>query len=320
MRNLLLLLPLAGLSLATSAQERLMDSKLNKKMQDNPVVITNNQTPKQNPYINYSSSRAGNPATLNSQRIGSAGNLLTIIEGSNNQIDVNDSLNAVIFIHRNDPFVTPGTNVAQYRYSISKNRGTSWTSNIGPITNDPSIDNVSVNGRFPEALIYNPAGNTNVDSAYLIYSGTYHTGSSGKWFGEMRGRGKLSGDTSTFNVNINPVNGGVVSIGRGLTKGAPGVFWKVVDANNGTFAAGSDAISSGLVVLKGTWDATTKNVIWTETLINQTFAQFDNAGSNVSAATAQNIAFDPTGQYGWVAVLGDITPGTADAVYDPFFW
>jgi hypothetical protein len=44
------------------------------------------------------------------------------------------------------------------------------------------------------------------------------------------------------------------------------------------------------------------------------------AGSTVSASTAQNIAFDPTGQYGWVAVLGDITPGTADAVYDPIFW
>jgi PKD repeat protein len=320
MRNLLLLLPLAGLSLATSAQERLMDSKLTKKMQDNPVVITNNQSPKQNPYINYSSSRAGNPATLNSQRIGSAGNLLTVIEGANNQIDVNDSLDAVIFIHRNDPFISPGTNVAQYRYDVSKDRGATWTSNIGPITNDIDIDNVSVNGRFPEALIYNPAGNTNVDSAYLIYAGTYHTGSSGRWYGDLRGRGKLSGDTATFNVNIDPINGGIVSIGRGLTKGAPGVFWRVVDANTATFATGSNAISNGLVVLKGTWDVNTKDVVWTEQLINQAFATFDNSGTTVSASTAQNIAFDPTGQYGWVAVLGDITPGTAEAVYDPIFW
>jgi len=320
MRNLLLLLPLAGLSLAVSAQERLMDSKLTKKMQDNPVVITNNQTPKQNPHINYSSSRAGNPATLNSQRIGSAGNLLTIIEGANNQIDVNDSLNAVIFIHRNDPFIFPGTNVAQYRYDVSKNRGATWTTNIGPITNDPSIDNVSVNGRFPEGLIFNPAGNQNVDSAYLIYSGTYHTGTSGSWFGEMRGRGQLSGDLASYDVNIDPINGGVVSIGRGLTQGAPGVFWKVVDANTGTFASGSNSISNGIVVMKGVWNATTKNVDWTEQLLSQSFATFDNGGTTVSAATAQNIAFDPTGQYGWIAVLGDITPGSAESVYDPIFW
>src|SRR6185295_1298844 len=37
---------------------------------------------------------------LHSERIGSAGNLLTIIQGTCNQLDVNDSLNAVVFVHR----------------------------------------------------------------------------------------------------------------------------------------------------------------------------------------------------------------------------
>ncbi len=319
MRKLLLLLPFAGLSLLSVAQSALRDSKLSLQLQDKPVVMQNTSHHQQAPAANtnYKSggSRAG--SVLNSQRIGSAGNLLTIVNQTCNQIDVNDSLNTVVFIHRNDPSQAPGTNVAQYRYDVSKNRGNSWTTNIGPITNDITIDNVSVNGRFPEGVIYAPAGTTNADSAYLVYSGTWHDGSSGSWQGSMRGRGKLSGDTSTFNVHIDVVNGGNVAIGGSMCKGVPGTFWRVHESSNNSFATGSDAITDGVIVEKGVWNGS--DVVWTENKISQTFATFDNGGATFSAATSTNIAFDPTGQYGWVAVLGDIT-ADADSVYDPIFW
>lgn len=64
-------------------------------------------------------------------------------------IDANEALNTITFIHRNNPVVHPGSNAAQYVYDVSKDGGASWTTDIGPITNNPSIDNVSVNGRFP---------------------------------------------------------------------------------------------------------------------------------------------------------------------------
>jgi len=318
MRNFLLLLSLLTTGMFASAQLAHRDNKYVTKLVEKPVVMqhnTNHTTA--TPHNQHNTSSRALTSILHSQRIGSAGNLLTIIEGGCNQIDVNDSLNAVTFIHRNDPFILPGSNVAQYRFDVSKNRGLTWTSAIGPITNDASIDNVDVNGRFPQAVIFNPAGNTNVDSAYLVYSGTWHDNNT--WCGQMRGRGKLSGDTATFNVHIDAVNNKHVSIATGMCKGAPGVFWNVTTDYSGGFTAGTDVITSGVIIQKGVWNTLTKDVDWTNTIIPATFATFDNGGDAYSAATAFNIAFDPTGQYGWVGAVADIT-ADADSTYDPIFW
>jgi PKD repeat protein len=320
MRNALLLLLFSAFGMNAFAQQVQRDGKLNQYLQDQPVVSTShpaNQTAKKPITKEVAGSRGGGLSTiLNSIPIGTAGNLLTIIDNTTNQLDVNDSLNAVIFIHRNDPDLFPGTNVAQYRYSSSSDRGATWTSNIGPITNDVNIDNVTVNGRFPQAVIYNPAGNTSFNDAYMVYSGTWHDGN--RWKGEMRGRGKLSGDTSTFNVAIDQVNGGVVGIAGGLTQSTPGTFWNVNAANTGTFAAGVNQIISGLVVMKGVWDDNTNTVNWTEQLIPVNFQSFDNGGTLVSAATSFKIAFDPTGQKGWIGCLGDLT-ADGNNVYQPIF-
>ncbi|MFN8299628.1 MAG: T9SS type A sorting domain-containing protein [Chitinophagales bacterium] len=318
MKKLLLLLPLAGISLLGTSQTALRDIKLSRHLQDQPVVTNPNGNHSSNKQPNNSGA-AGLGHVLNAQLIGSAGNLLSIIEGSCNQIDVNDSLNTITFVHRNDPTQFPGTNVAQYRFDKSTNRGTSWSTNLGLITNSPLIDNVSVNGRFPEGVIYNPAGNNVADSAYLVYSGTWHDGSNGSWQGSMRGRGKVSGDPNTFDVHIDVVNSGNVAIGGSMCKGAPGTFWRVNEDNNTTFASGANAIVGGIVVEKGVWNTNTNAVDWTEQKLSANFQTFDNSGATYSAATSAQIAFDPTGQYGWASILGDIT-ADADSVYDPIFW
>ena len=49
---------------------------------------------------------------------------------------MNDSLNLVTFIHRCDPATVAGSNIAMYAYDYSKNRGNTWTNNVGNITNN----------------------------------------------------------------------------------------------------------------------------------------------------------------------------------------
>lgn len=322
MRKYLLFLSAAFIGFQSQAQS-LRDNRLERMLIERPVMSAQqNHTPVSPTGQQGNGSRALG-SILNSQRIGNAGNLLTIITGECNMVDVDDATNSVVFVHRNDPTGAPGTNVAQYRFDVSKDRGATWTSDIGPITNDPTIDNVAKNGRFPQGVIYNPTGNTIADSAYLIYSGTWHNsppnGSSGSWQGQMRGRGKLSGDTSTFNVNIDQINGGHVAIASGMCKGEPGVFWNVNQDYNGTFATGSNFITSGLIIQKGVWNTTTKNVDWTNQILPVTFEKQDANGAEQSVATSFNIAFDPTGQYGWASCLGDLTAGD-DSVYQPIFW
>lgn len=321
MKKLLLVLHFAGLGLLTMAQQTalkpLKDNKLQNIQRPESVVFNTNPSAA----ANHNATVAGGAraSVLNSQPIGTAGNLLTAIESGNNQIYSIDSLNLVTFIHRNDPSNYPGTNVAQYRFDKSTNRGQTWSIDLGPITNDFSIDNINVNGRFPEAVVYNPAGNTNADSAWFVYSGTWHDGENGSWQGSMRGRGKISGDTSTFDVHIDQVNSGNVSIGTGFCQSVPGTFWKVNEASNVSFATGVDVIISGVVVEKGVFDNNTKTINWTETVLPANFEENDGGGFQVSVATSMNIAFDPSGQNGWISCLGDITSGD-DSVYEPIFW
>ncbi|HRG89946.1 MAG TPA: hypothetical protein PLW44_13060, partial [Chitinophagales bacterium] len=318
MRNYLLFMSLLTAGLVTNAQQYAHKDNKAMRLVERPVVMQGNHTPVNTAPNHQHRSTRSQGAILNSQRIGSAGNLLTIIDGGCNQIDVNDSLNLVTFIHRNDQTLVPATgNVAMYRYDVSKNRGASWTTDVGPITNDNSIDNNLINGRFPQAVIYAPTGTTTADSANLVYSGTWHDNNT--WSGSMRGRGKLSGQLSSYNVHIDPVNNQEVAIATGMCKGAPGVFWNANVSYNGTFAAGTDAITNGIIIQKGVWNNNTRDIDWTDRLITQAFVAQDNNGSTVSAATSHQIAFDPTGQYGWFSILGDIDVDN-DSTYRPIFW
>ncbi|HWB62809.1 MAG TPA: T9SS type A sorting domain-containing protein [Chitinophagales bacterium] len=330
MKKLLLLCAFAATGIISFGQTTYGDIRTQLRLlQDKPMVLPNS-TPvyhnvRQN---NTSKSLRSQRSLLNSQRIGSAGNLLTIIEGVCNQMDVIDSLNAVMFIHRNDDVLFAGTNVSQYRIDQSTDRGNTWTSNIGPLSTDPLIGNTTgpdyYFGRFPQAVLWNPAGNNTASNVKVVYNGTYHNdngSNTGSWAGQIVGRGDLSGNAAVFNDHLNEINGGHTSIAGGMCKGIPGTFWAINQDFSGTFAS-NDQITNGLIVEKGVWNSGSGDVDWTETTIPVTFAQYDASGQgtyNGTAATSFNIAFDPSGRYGWISCLGDVTQD-ADSVYDPIFW
>jgi hypothetical protein len=326
-KKLLLLSVLATMLISSGAQRALQWKNGTQRLIEGPAVGSSN-TSNLTPRWNGAQRASTLHSILHSQRIGSSSNISTVLANGCKQIDVDSSLTTITFIHSNDTSGSTGTNGAQYRFDKSSDNGNTWTVNIGPITNNPAINNINVNGRFPQAVIYNPAGNTLGDSARLVYSGSWHNDpgtNTGSWQGQMCGRGKLSGDTSTFNVHIDVVNNGQVEIGTGLHQGAPGVFWTVTPDFNGTFATSSNLITNGVVVEKGVWDAVANDVNWTDTVITQNFYNNQQllfpSGDIIteSYVTGWNIAFDPSGQYGWIACLADISVA-GDSVYQPVFW
>ncbi|MBP6730542.1 MAG: DUF5011 domain-containing protein [Chitinophagales bacterium] len=254
--------------------------------------------------------------TLNAQigtiQLGTSGNLLSVVEPNSTMLDANNTLNSVMFMHRSNPNIFGG-GASLYRMDVSKNGGTTWNNNLGPLNTNAALD-VSSFARYPQGIIFNPTGNTIADSGYVIYSGTYHDNVT--WQGQNRGRGKLTGITSTFNSNLDIINSGHTGVGASLCHGAPGVFWSVNINDNTLDFAGTPPTTTGISVQKGVYSTSTRNVTWTTTNLPATFAT--NA-DGATICTAWNIAFDPTGQYGWISVLGDIT-ADADSVYDPIFW
>lgn len=321
MKKFLLSLMVTVTVLAASAQGKHMAPNPYKAgYKEQPVVLLHNQPYSPVTHQHRASRGLVSSTKLHSEKIGTAGNLLTVLEGTCNQIDVNDELNLVTFIHRNDPSVWGGS-LAQYRYDVSKDRGNNWQSDIGNITNSPVLDNVTAGApkaRFPQAGIFNPSGNTIPDSAYLVYSGTFHNDDN--WIGQARGRGQLSGDTSTFNVHLDAIpTASHVAIATGFCQGAPGVFWNLNREYNGGFVAGDPVITTGLVIEKGVWNTVTKDVDWTFQIKPTNFVTALSGTTDFSVVYSTNIAFDPTGQYGWIVALADITPDL-DSVLDPIFW
>jgi hypothetical protein len=233
--------------------------------------------------------------------LGSSANLLTVLANNTNVIAANQQINTISFIHRNNP-VLFGGNSGQYKYDISKNGGSVWQTNIGPF--NQSTDNINIRGRFPQIAIFNQGTNSIPDNAYNVYMGTYHTPPVDSWEGTITGVGRINGNSSTFTANTIIRNNGDVDIAASLVSGAPGVFW-AVDTEEST---------GQIIIYKGTWNGS-DNVNWA--IHNKLDPGYN--GSPSFASNTLNIAFDPTGVKGWIAIAADIEPG-GEEVYTPVFF
>src|SRR5688572_20848 len=94
--------------------------------------------------------------------LGSSSNMLTIVRNNTNPIAVNNELNTVVFIHRNNHNQFGGHS-GNLRYDISTNGGSTWSTNQG-VLNPSSSSSLA---RYPNAVIHNASGNTNMANAYL---------------------------------------------------------------------------------------------------------------------------------------------------------
>lgn len=239
--------------------------------------------------------------------LGSATNMLTLLNANMHTLSVSDACSSVVFIHRSDPSIFPSENPAHYRYDISTNNGTTFEINKGPL--NPNANNTFVSCRYPQVIIDNPSNATAPSSVYFQYLGTYHN--SGDWDGITTGSGRM--DNSNYTETNTTINNGDCSTVTSMCKGAANTFWATTyaidNANN---------LLGELVLLKGTKSG--NNVTWTtHKLFNPAW---DQHSGDIKAGTA-NVAFDPTGQFGWISFLGDIRVDidpNKDEVYDANFY
>lgn len=105
-------------------------------------------------------------------------------------LQYNPGVNAVTFIHRKSPtyVASSNSNSGTIVGMISTNNGTSWDSTC-------IWANATNLARYPQGGIYNPLGNTNKNSAYIIGTGPI-TGGSG-WLGNWYASKSLSGVGNT---------------------------------------------------------------------------------------------------------------------------
>lgn len=230
--------------------------------------------------------------------IGSSSNMFTNIVNSTMPVVADKNLNTIAFIHRNNATAFGGSS-GHLRYDVSTDGGTTWSSNLGVL--NPLM---SFQARYPQAVIYNPAGNTVPNNAFIGYLAPTINGA--LFQGYVNGVRQLNGTGNTENYGLPNTQ---TAVPHTMVKGAPGVFWSIDAINNGTQV-------TGFRVFKGTWNGT--DIAWA---VNSTITPtFNTAFSGIPQVGDYNIAFDPTGQIGWISVLTHLTPGPTPYAFYPSFW
>ncbi len=249
-------------------------------------------------------SGAGSRA-VNSTPLGTAGNLYTILNGNVHRIAASAELgNTVVFIHRSNPdlYGNEPNELARYRYDVSYDGGMTWDIDNGVL--NPSGNQQTLAGRFPNVAIHNPAGNTNPQNAYLTYMGTWLPFDlDGNWDGHFTGSARLNNDTATWTENIHSPYNDDISIALALCNGAPGIFWAV---NWGTepFDLTRENVKS-VLLFKGVWNTSRNDVDW---VLHKEFTpSYDKSFNGFVQSGSPDVAFDPSGQYGWLGFMADCT-------------
>jgi hypothetical protein len=298
MKKLLLLSMGAVMALQASAQDvrRLTTNLMDSPKQNSESVV------KRNPNIKTT---ANSVLTVTPIEIGSAGNAFTQIGLNRRRVSVDQDLNTVLFTHRGDGAIAGGSS-SKIMFDISTDGGANWTSNLGPVI---GLDTNGLRARYPNGAIMNPtAGNTNAANARVIAMAPATDGNN--WVGLMQGTCKLdgTGEVRTY------FNSGNSSLPQSFTKRVNGEFW----------ASDDYTTDSNIVLYKGVYSALGDSMTWS---IGKTLGKFDDLfDTSIDTATHYLdvlIAFDKTGDKGWVAVSGElkaVAPLVADTAFNPIFW
>jgi Neuraminidase (sialidase) len=246
----------------------------------------------------------GKVAAVSPVALGSAGNAFTCLRTEQTQIYANNETNLVHFMHRNNQNVYGGSS-GNLRYDVSIDGGVTFNNDIGPV--NPTM---TLPARYPQAVVHNPAGNTNPLNAHHVgYSPTLGTPT---WDGHVATSTTIvTSGSPTVNGEDYLFGGDSTLLPGGLCRGLPGEYWSVDFLFDGTNAVGP------ITTHHGTWNTGTNKVDWVAgpRLSPNHYTGFDGTVT----AVGPNISFSPDGSVGWIAWLGDLAGDGVDSTYLPCF-
>lgn len=223
------------------------------------------------------------------------------------------TLNAVCNTHRMTADVYSG-NLAM---DLSKDGGTTWDSDVQVYESNISGGQYNIDAiRYPHGAIYNPAGNTSFENAYLAFFGANLDGSGGDtWGGYSFGTANLDDYTDTTK-NMRAFDSSTDQwqyIPDGFHVCNNGNAW-VSDINQ-DWSTGSLVYKGSLLLNKGVWNDTEKDFEYTPIVVPFPVSE------GVSRPNMTKVAFTPDGQTGYLATLSN--NGSIDfsaGCYYPILW
>jgi len=227
--------------------------------------------------------------------IGNGPNAYGPLAGPWNNVSANEDLNAISFIHRSEAAVNGDNSSGSLRYDLSTDGGATFNSNIGPVWNPAGSKPAPA--RYPQAAIYNPAGNTTVSNAFLAFQAPSLNATNGaSWGGLVQGSVALN----SASANLSAIEDSSTGMNKYIVAEN---FTLHGDKTFGLSFRTPDGLpyTDTLIVMKGAFNSTNSNFDYTYQYIDLPMGA-DAAGT--AQTTAANIEFQPNSQTGYISVIG----------------
>lgn len=272
------------------------------------------------PAPDYSSAKT---SAVNTIKIGTASNALTIINSRMNSVFAHDGLQMIGWAHRQNiqlypPMggVPPAVASGLVRYDLSLDGGQTFPASqidLGVLNTPPF--NVVGNPRYPQGTVYLPPGAQTAEEARLVWTsplsngsgwGAYQYGVARNLPGFGNNPSNFQSPNATSGITENPYTKDQFLPG-GLCQGKPGEFWMF--DNSVQLINTTNYTRDSLQLWKGTISADNNSIDWKLYKVFRpgTFRTDANGNSLVGNT---NIAFSPDGKWGWACATANLmVPG-----------
>ncbi len=233
--------------------------------------------------------------------IGTAANAYGQANSGRANLNLNNDLNTVTNFHRMGGELDPGGYSGDLGYDISTDGGMTWTNQVEVwVAQENAGGEYFLDAaRYPQHGLFNPAGNTDPNNAYVAFlCPTIGATNGTTWGGYAIGRANVGDITDTTRHFVqSPGNGIFYYVPDGFSLNNLGEFW-VTDVNT-DWTSGTGVYLDALMISHGVWDEAEDDFV---TDI------FPFECETVAAASPANtgVEFSPDGQIGYIVALADI--------------
>ena len=231
--------------------------------------------------------------------IGTAANAYGYANSGRAAVNLNHELNTVTNFHRMGGDLDPGGYSGDMGFDISTDGGMTWTTMhevwIAQVNAGGQYFNDA--GRYCQHGLYNPAGNTDPNNAYVTFFCPTTSGTNGgTWGGYAYGRALVGDIADTTRHFIETTGNGLYYyVPDGFSLNSLGEYW-VTDVN---YDLGTTAYLNELIIAHGVWDE------GEDDFVTELFPlELETVDASLPANTG--VEFSPDGQIGYIVALTDI--------------
>lgn len=245
------------------------------------------------------------PNAVSIMDIGTSGNAYGFGYGGGQKtiIYYNGDLNTITNFHRMGGELDPTGYNGDLGYDVSFDGGMTWTNMVETyVATEPSGQYYADAARYPQAVIYNPEGNTDPANAWLAFFAPNLDATNGTWGGYSDGIHKM---TAASNVDTT----------KNLT-GSAGEYFQYIpdgmDINrvtgtvlvadmNQDWSSGSLDYLGQLMISRGTYSEAEGDIVYEKILIDAPIVNVEEQGRPAII----RVAYSPDGETAWIVILGD---------------